>query len=117
MPIRPDVADCPKSVTMGARALPRGRPPRVLILHHEPSVRLLLQATLDGGFEVSAVAEWASARAAVQAWHPDLVLVDSQLPGSSCGSVCEELKRVTTSTKVVLVTTDVPAVAQAVCAA
>jgi CheY-like chemotaxis protein len=57
-------------------------PFRVLLVYDEPVIRELVQAMLEGGgVEVRCLDDGARALKEVQAWRPDLVLLDIVMPG------------------------------------
>jgi DNA-binding NarL/FixJ family response regulator len=67
--------------------------PTVLIVDDHPSFRATARAVLESeGWEVVGEAEdAASAIAAVRSLHPDVVLLDVQLPDGDGFQVCEKL--------------------------
>jgi len=69
--------------------------PTVLIVDDHPSFRSSARALLESeGFDVVGEAEdAASALTAVRALHPDVVLLDVQLPDGDGFEVCEALAR------------------------
>ncbi len=80
---------------------------RILLVDDHEVVRLGLKALLDhhAGFEV--VGEAATAKEAleqVSRLHPDIVLMDIRLPGTSGIEACEEVVRQFPETRVVMLT-------------
>ena len=80
---------------------------RILLVDDHEVVRLGLKALLehDPNFEV--VAEAASAKEAIEntsRYHPDIVLMDIRLPGTSGIEACEEIIRDYPDTRVVMLT-------------
>jgi putative two-component system response regulator len=66
---------------------------RVLVVDDEPSNRELLIAILEAeGLEVTVAEDGASGIAQVTAFHPDLILLDINMPGPSGLEVCSKLK-------------------------
>ncbi|MCE3287537.1 MAG: response regulator receiver protein [Gaiellaceae bacterium] len=68
--------------------------PTALIVDDHPSFRASARAVLEAeGFEVvGELEDGASVRAAVLALHPDIVLLDVQLPDMSGFDVCAQLE-------------------------
>jgi two-component system KDP operon response regulator KdpE len=68
--------------------------PRILIVDDEPQLRRALRRALEGhGYAVREAEDGASALAEVQAFKPDVVLLDLVLPDMSGVDVCRELRR------------------------
>ena len=68
--------------------------PRILIADDEPSLRLLVRATLSANksFELIEASDGNEALSKVQKELPDLILLDVMMPGLSGFEVCERLK-------------------------
>jgi len=67
--------------------------PQVLIADDDISVRKLMQAALwEAGFSVTGVADGDSAINAFEKMHPDLVLLDVEMPGLNGFEVCREIR-------------------------
>ncbi len=69
---------------------------RVLIAEHQPKVRFALRVTLEGQPGLSSVSEAADACELVsyaEVMHPDLVLVDWELPDMDCEDTLPALRR------------------------
>jgi two-component system phosphate regulon response regulator PhoB len=66
----------------------------VVVVEDEEDVSLLLRHTLAGaGFEVVVAADLASARAAIAAMRPAVIVLDRMLPDGDGLSFCKELRR------------------------
>lgn len=66
---------------------------RVLVIDDEPEVRRALRMALSGrGYDVQLAANGEEALAEFDRHHPDLVLLDLQLPGLSGLEVCQEIR-------------------------
>jgi two-component system, OmpR family, KDP operon response regulator KdpE len=66
---------------------------RVLVVDDEPEVRRALRTSLSGrGFDVQLAANGEEALAEFKQHHPDIVLLDLQLPGSSGLEVCQAIR-------------------------
>jgi two-component system KDP operon response regulator KdpE len=66
---------------------------RVLVVDDEPEVRRALRTALGGrGYDVELAANGEEALAEFRRHHPDLVLLDLQLPGLSGLEVCREIR-------------------------
>ncbi|MGB8686429.1 MAG: ATP-binding protein [Microcoleus sp.] len=78
----PDSLDVEEPLADRAIGLAPGQPTyRILVAEDVPENRLLLVTLLESvGFEVSVVENGALAIAHWQAWHPDLILMDIQMP-------------------------------------
>jgi DNA-binding response OmpR family regulator len=68
------------------------RRPRVLIVEDEQPLRELLVVTLGAGFDCDEAADGESALVRMHEQPPDLVLLDSMLPGRSGREVLEEMR-------------------------
>lgn len=68
--------------------------PKILIADDEPSLRLLVRATLsvNKSFELIEAADGNEALLKVQADKPELILLDVMMPKLSGFEVCEKLK-------------------------
>ncbi len=68
--------------------------PRILIADDEPSLRLLVRATLSSNksFELMEASDGNEALNKAQTELPDLLLLDVMMPGLSGFEVCERLK-------------------------
>ena len=68
--------------------------PKILIADDEPSLRLLVKATLSSNksFELSEASDGNEALLKSQTESPDLLLLDVMMPGLSGFEVCERLK-------------------------
>src|SRR5262245_44529784 len=67
--------------------------PSILVVEDEPAILELLKVNLsDAGYAVKAVEDAETARAALNAELPDLVLLDWMLPGQSGLSLARELR-------------------------
>jgi DNA-binding NarL/FixJ family response regulator len=81
--------------------------PRVLIVDDQAEFRTLARAVLEaGGFVVAGeAADAATARTAVLAAHPDVVLLDVNLPDASGFDLAEELVRRESGLAIVMIST------------
>ncbi|TMD73305.1 MAG: response regulator [Chloroflexi bacterium] len=69
------------------------RIPVVLVVDDGPANRELIEACLaDVDCQVRTAEDGAAALKAIQAWHPDLVLLDVQMPGMDGYEVCRRIK-------------------------
>jgi response regulator RpfG family c-di-GMP phosphodiesterase len=69
-----------------------GRRRRVLVVDDDPTLRLLLRATLAADeFEIEEVGSAEEAREVARFWRPAVVLLDVQLPGLDGLSFCHQL--------------------------
>jgi len=68
--------------------------PKILIADDEPSLRLLVRATLgtNKSFELIEAVDGNETLAKVQSDKPDILLLDVMMPGLSGFEVCERLK-------------------------
>src|SRR3990167_7526387 len=68
--------------------------PKILIADDEPSLRLLVKATLNANksFELIEASDGNEALSKAQSNLPDLILLDVMMPGLSGFEVCERLK-------------------------
>jgi len=68
--------------------------PKILIADDEPSLRLLVRATLgtNRSFELIEAVDGNETLAKVQSDKPDILLLDVMMPGLSGFEVCERLK-------------------------
>jgi len=65
----------------------------VLIADDEPSVRLLVQATIEmDGYDVIEAADGDDAWSLIQEHHPSLVLLDVRMPGRTGLEILREIK-------------------------
>lgn len=67
-------------------------PATILVAHDEASLRTLARATLGSAYRVLEARDGAEALIVARAEHPDLVLLDANLPGLDASSVCRQLK-------------------------
>ena len=79
---------------MSANLSGRPRAPRkVLIADDEPSVRLLVQATIEmDGYDVIEAADGDEAWSLIQEHRPSLVLLDVRMPGRTGLEILREIK-------------------------
>jgi DNA-binding response OmpR family regulator len=77
--------------------------PRVLIVDDERGLRELLEYGLDqAGFSVRSATEGSAALALLEAWSPDVIVLDVMLPGSDGFTLLPEIRRLTTAPVVML---------------
>lgn len=70
-----------------------GKPYTVLIADDEPSVRLLVQATIEGNdYEVLIASDGEEAMSLIQEHRPSLVLLDVRMPGRTGLEILGEIK-------------------------
>ncbi len=82
---------------------PAGEPARVLVVDDERALRELLEYGLaQAGFSVRSVAEGSAALPLLQAWAPDLIVLDVMLPGTDGLTLLPEIRRLTTAPVVML---------------
>lgn len=82
---------------------PTGEPARVLVVDDERALRELLEYGLaQAGFAVRSVAEGSAALPLLQAWAPDLIVLDVMLPGKDGLTLLPEIRRLTTAPVVML---------------
>lgn len=80
---------------------------RILLVDDHEVVRLGLRALLEHHSQFEIVGEASSAREAIETVgriHPDIVLMDIRLPGTSGIEACEEINKTYLDTKVVMLT-------------
>ncbi len=78
-------------------------PARVLVVDDERALRELLECGLEqAGFSVRSVAEGSAALPLLQAWAPDLIVLDVMLPGTDGLTLLPEIRRLTTAPVVML---------------
>jgi len=80
---------------------------RILLVDDHEVVRLGLKALLDHHVQFEVVGEAANAKEAIEQvgrLHPDIVLMDIRLPGTSGIEACEEVIRLYPDTRVVMLT-------------
>jgi len=80
---------------------------RIIIVDDHEVVRIGLRSLLDQYPQYDVVSEAANAKEAinqVETYHPDVVLMDIRLPGKSGIDACEEIKRISPETKVLMLT-------------
>lgn len=80
---------------------------RILLVDDHEVVRLGLRALLEHHSQFEIVGEASSAREAIETVgriHPDIVLMDIRLPGTSGIEACEEINKTYPDTKVVMLT-------------
>ncbi|HEX5196055.1 MAG TPA: response regulator transcription factor [Gaiellales bacterium] len=69
------------------------RPPRILLVEDDPTIRQMTQLALErDGFVVATAHDSASGLAAYRAQPPDLVLLDVMLPGVGGVGVCRAIR-------------------------
>lgn len=93
------------TVQLGTAPL-RAAPPRMLIADDDPAiVQLLAEWCRKAGFEVDTAADGIQALIKANRSHPDILVIDFNMPGPSGLSVCARLlERPTHSLNVVLIT-------------
>jgi two-component system response regulator DegU len=92
------------------------QPPRIALLDDSPTVRQMLGALLaDAGCEVHACAEWSELDAVLSAHHPDLVLLDVEMPDIVGEHIGFGLKRRDPGLRVVYFSDHAPEVLAALC--
>lgn len=80
---------------------------RILLVDDHEVVRLGLKALLEHHPQFEVVAEAGTAKEAIEQtarFHPDIVLMDIRLPGTSGIEACEEITRNFSDTRVVMLT-------------
>ncbi len=80
---------------------------RIVIVDDHEVVLIGLRSILEQYPQYEVVAEASSAKDAVrqvEAFHPDIVLMDIRLPGRSGIEACEEIKEIAPDTKVIMLT-------------
>lgn len=79
--------------------------PKILIADDEPSLRLLVKATLstDKSLELIEAVDGNEALARSQSELPDLLLLDVMMPGLSGFEVCERIKNDPKTKKIVVI--------------
>lgn len=79
--------------------------PKILIADDEPSLRLLVRATLSANksFELIEASDGNEALSKAQLELPDLILLDVMMPGLSGFDVCEKLKNDTSTKKIIII--------------
>jgi len=78
--------------------------PRILVVDDDATVRTLLRRMLTiEGYDVDEAVDGASAMEKVEAWAPDLLLLDIMMPGQDGLDVLESLRR-TSAVPVILLT-------------
>lgn len=78
-------------------------PARVLVVDDERALRELLEYGLEqAGFSVRSVTEGSAALLLLQAWSPDLIVLDVMLPGLDGFALLPEIRRLTTAPVVML---------------
>jgi DNA-binding response OmpR family regulator len=76
---------------------------RVLVVDDERALRELLEYGLEqAGFSVRSVTEGSAAFALLQAWSPDVIVLDVMLPGRDGLTLLPEIRRLTTAPVVML---------------
>jgi two-component system phosphate regulon response regulator PhoB len=77
---------------------------QVLVVEDDPDIRELLRVNLaQAGHQVAGVGDAESAKAAVRAAMPDLMLIDWMLPGLSGIELARHLKREAWSSRVSII--------------
>lgn len=80
---------------------------RIIIVDDHEIVRIGMRSLLEQYPQYEVVSEADNAKEAVeqvQAYSPDIVLMDIRLPGKSGIDACEEIKRIAPDTKVIMLT-------------
>jgi DNA-binding NarL/FixJ family response regulator len=80
---------------------------RIVLVDDHEVVRLGLRALLDHSSQFEVVGDAANAKEAIEAvdrLHPDIVLMDIRLPGTSGIEACEEINKNYPDTRVVMLT-------------
>jgi DNA-binding response OmpR family regulator len=78
-------------------------PARVLVVDDERALRELLQYGLEqAGFSVRSVGEGSAAFPLLQAWSPDVIVLDVMLPGRDGLTLLPEIRQLTTAPVVML---------------
>ena len=79
--------------------------PKILIADDEPSLRLLVRATLGANksFELLEALDGSEALSKAQKELPDLILLDVMMPGLSGFEVCERLKNDSKTKKIIII--------------
>lgn len=79
--------------------------PKILIADDEPSLRLLVRATLSANksFELIEASDGNEALSKAQLELPDLILLDVMMPGLSGFDVCEKLKNDASTKKIIII--------------
>jgi two-component system, OmpR family, KDP operon response regulator KdpE len=66
---------------------------RILVVDDEPQIRRIMRTTLTGaGYEVDDAKSGEEALAKLREYHPDLVLLDINMPGLSGLATCREIR-------------------------
>ncbi|MGA9946605.1 MAG: response regulator transcription factor [Candidatus Cybelea sp.] len=80
-----------------------GESARVLVVDDERALRELLEYGLEqAGFSVRSVTEGSAAFTLLQAWSPDVIVLDVMLPGRDGLTLLPEIRRLTTAPVVML---------------
>lgn len=80
-----------------------GESARVLVVDDERALRELLEYGLEqAGFSVRSVTEGSAAFALLQAWSPDVIVLDVMLPGRDGLTLLPDIRRLTTAPVVML---------------
>jgi two-component system, OmpR family, response regulator MprA len=80
-----------------------GESARVLVVDDERALRELLEYGLEqAGFSVRSATEGSAAFALIQAWSPDVIVLDVILPGRDGLTLLPEIRRLTTAPVVML---------------
>ncbi|MGC1380173.1 MAG: response regulator transcription factor [Candidatus Baltobacteraceae bacterium] len=80
-----------------------GDRPRVLVVDDERGLRELLEYGLDqAGFDVRSATEGSAALPLLEAWSPDVIVLDVMLPGSDGFALLPEIRSRTTAPVVML---------------
>ena len=79
--------------------------PKILIADDEPSLRLLVKATLSSNksFELIEACDGNEALSKSQTELPDILLLDVMMPGLSGFEVCERLKNDSKTKKIIII--------------
>lgn len=80
-------------------------PQMILVVEDSPDIRRLVEHILSqGGYKVTAASDGLSGWNAFGRVHPDLVLLDVNLPGIDGIELCQRIKRTSPKTPVIILT-------------
>lgn len=80
---------------------------RIIIVDDHEIVRIGMRSLLEQYPQYEVIAEAGNAKDAinqVEVYHPEIVLMDIRLPGKSGIEACEEIRRISPDTKVIMLT-------------